>query len=167
MVFALLLLFLVLFFCFVFFFYFSSTFSCSYSSHFILFLFCFCFCPQKPELNPKPRTLHPKLSDGPLHWTPPPLDAPSAGQPSAGQPSAGQPSAGQPSAGPPKISLFFSLLPPQFSFFSPSLGGLSLNFGGVFEFRDPEMCMFALSGWQQFEGHEDQLRRWPEHSKKF
>ena len=71
-------------------------------SLFILFLFCFCFCPQKPELNPKPRTLHPKLSDGPLHWTPPPLDPSSAGQPSARQPSAGQPS-----AGPPKISLFF------------------------------------------------------------
>ena len=66
---------------------------------------------QKPELNPKPRTLHP-TTDGPFRWTPP----------SGEQPSAGQPSAGQPSAGPPKILLFFSLLPPQFSFFFLSLG---------------------------------------------
>ena len=36
---------------------------------FILFLFCFCFRPGKPELNPKPRTLHP-ISDGPFRWTP-------------------------------------------------------------------------------------------------
>ena len=37
-------------------------------SLFILFLCCFCFRPQKPELNPKPRTLHP-ISDGPFRWT--------------------------------------------------------------------------------------------------
>ena len=43
----------------------------------------------------------------------------------------GPPSAGPPSAGPPKISRFFSLLPPQFSFFFLSLGVLSLNFVGV------------------------------------
>ena len=87
-------------------------------SLFNLFLFCFCFCPQKPELNPKHRTLHPKLS---------------AGQPSAGQPSAGQPSAGQPSAGQPKISLFF--FPSPATVFKnsslPLLGVPSLNFGGV------------------------------------
>ena len=44
-------------------------------SLFILFLFCFCFRPQKPELNPKPRTLHP-ISDGPFRWTLPPVNAP-------------------------------------------------------------------------------------------
>ena len=68
-------------------------------SLFILFLFCFCFRPQKPELNPKPRTLHP-ISDGQ-----PSAGQPSAGQPSAGQPSSGQPSAGQPSAGQPSLRL--------------------------------------------------------------
>ena len=33
--------------------------------------------------------------------------------------------------------------PPQFSFFLPLLGVLSLNFGGVFEGRDLEMCTFG------------------------
>ena len=36
------------------------------SLHFVSVL---CFRPQKPELNPKPRTLHP-ISDGPFRWTP-------------------------------------------------------------------------------------------------
>ena len=96
-------------------------------SLFILFLFCFCFRPpKKPELNTKPRTLHPI---------------------SAGQPSAGQPSAGQPSAGPPKISRF-CFPPPDTIFFLLSLswGSLSWNFGGVFESRNPEMCTFGLLG---------------------
>ena len=35
-------------------------------------------------------------------------------------------------SGPPKISLFFHL-PPHFSFFLPALGGLRVEFGGVFE----------------------------------
>ena len=82
-----------------------------------------------------PSTGHP--SPGPPSAGQPSAGQPSAGQPSAGQPSAGQPSAGQPSAGPPKISLFFSLLPPQFSFFFPSLVGPSLNFVGVFEASGP------------------------------
>ena len=44
---------------------------------------------------------------------------------------------------------FFALfsLPPLFSFFySLSLGVFSLNFGGVFEGREPQMCTFGLSG---------------------
>ena len=78
----------------------------------------------------------------------PPSDGPpSAGPPSAGPPCAGPPSAGPPSAGPPKISLFFFRLPPQFSIlFSLSCWSFSLNFGGVFEDRDPQMCTFGLSG---------------------
>ena len=76
-----------------------------------LSLFCFCFRPQKPEQNPKPRTLHP-ISDGPFRWTP-----------SNEPPSAGQTlrrttlrrttlrrtalPLDRPSPGPPKISLFF------------------------------------------------------------
>ena len=51
-------------------FYFSLLFSCSNSS---LSSFCFCsvtvFVSKKPELNPKPRTLHP-IFDGPFRWTP-------------------------------------------------------------------------------------------------
>ena len=93
------------------------------SLHFVIVLFC--FRSQKPELNPKPRTLHP-ISDGPFRWTLPPVDPPSAGQPSAGQPSADNPPPDR-----PKFRSFFSLLPPQFSFFFLSLGVLSLNFGGV------------------------------------
>ena len=46
----------------------------------------------------------------------------------------------------PKISRFFSLLPPHFSFLFLSLGVLSWNFVGVFEGRNPEMCTFGLSG---------------------
>ena len=52
----------------------------------------------------------------------------------------------RPSPGPPKISLFFSCLPPEFSFFLLSLGVFSLNFCGVFEDRDALMCTFGLSG---------------------
>ena len=48
-----------------------------------------------------------------------------------------------PSAGLPKISLFFHL-PPQFSFFLPSRGGV--EFCRVLKRRDPEMCTFGLSG---------------------
>ena len=57
------------------------------------------------------------------------------------------PTPDRPSAGPPKILLFFFLpLLPQFSFFPPLLGVFSLNFGGVFEGLDPQMCTFGLSG---------------------
>ena len=92
----------------------------------LLFVFVlFLFRPQKPELNPKPRTLHP-ISDGPFRR---PDNPPPAGQPSAGRttlrrpdipPPAGQPSAGRttlrpdnppPDHPPPKISLFFFPLP--------------------------------------------------------
>ena len=59
----------------------------------------------------------------------------------------GPPSAGPPSAGPPKISLFFFPFPPPFRSFCVSLGVFSLNFGGVFEGRHPEMCTFGLSGF--------------------
>ena len=41
-------------------------------SLFILFLFCFCFGPEKPELNPKPRTLHPISGEPPSAGQPPP-----------------------------------------------------------------------------------------------
>ena len=78
---------------FLFLFHFSSLFSCSYSS-----------LSSQPELNPKPRTLHPISLDNP------PPDR-------------------------PKFRSFFSLLPPQFSFFFPSLGVLSLNYVLVFEGR--------------------------------
>ena len=49
-----------------------------------------------------------------------------------------------PSAGPP--TLFFSLSRNSFILFSLSWWSFSLNFGGVFEDRDPQMCTFGLSG---------------------
>ena len=53
-----------------------------------------------------------------------------------------------PKGGGHNITRFFSLSPaPIFALFvSLSLGVLSLNFGGVFEGRDPQMCTFGLSG---------------------
>ena len=48
--------------------------------------------------------------------------------------------------GPSKISLFFPLSRRKIRSFLPSLGVFSLNFGGVFEGRDPQMCTFGLSG---------------------
>ena len=100
-------------------FYFSLLFSCSYLSS---FCFCACFRPQKPELNPKPQTLHP-ISDGPFRGT--------TLRRTTLRPTA------------QNFALFFSL-PPQFSF--SLLGVLSLNFVGVFEGGNPEMCTFGLSG---------------------
>ena len=85
----------------LFFFSFSFSFSFSSFSSYCSFSFCsVCFCPQKP-----------------VPWTPNP------------EPSAGPPSAGPPSTGPPQKNVAFFSLPPQFSFFSSSLGVLSLNFG--------------------------------------
>ena len=49
------------------------------------------------------------------------------------------------STGQPKISRLFFPLPSQFSLFLPSLGGLLVEFGGVFEGRDPQMCAFPPS----------------------
>ena len=44
-----------------------------------------------------------------------------------------------------KKSHFFSLSRYRIRSFLPSLGVFSLNFGGVFEGRDPQMCTFGLS----------------------
>ena len=101
MVFALFLLSLFLVFSFALFFVLFFTFFLvltHLSLHFVFVLFL--FSSEKPELNPKPRTLHP-IADGQPSAGQPSAGQPSAGQPSAGQPSAGQPSAGQPSAGQP------------------------------------------------------------------
>ena len=48
--------------------------------------------------------------------------------------------------GDPKFRVFFPSPATIFLSFFPLLGVLSLNFGGVFEGRDPEMCTFGLSG---------------------
>ena len=93
-------------------------------SLFILFLCSFCFRPQKPALNPKPRTLHP-ISDGPFRWTPPPPCPPPPDNP--------------PPDNPP-------LVRPTFRSFFSLFGVFSWNFVGVFEGRGPEMCTFGLSG---------------------
>ena len=73
-----------------------------------------------------------------------------AGPPCADPLRRGPPSAGPPSIGPPPRTAqnfpLFSLSRPFSFFFCLSLGVFSLNFGGVFEGRDPQMCTFGLSG---------------------
>ena len=91
-------------------------------SLFILFLFYVCFRLPKPELNPKPRTLHP-ISDGPFRWTTPPVNPPPLDNPPLDNPPPDNPS-----AGPPKISLFF--FPPPATIFIL----LSLSWGPFVEF---------------------------------
>ena len=61
------------------------------------------------------------------------------------RPSWDSPSLDRPSPGLPKISLFFSLSRHKIHSFFPYLGVFSLNFGGVFEGQDPQMCTFGLS----------------------
>ena len=51
-------------------------------------------------------------------------------------------------------------LSPQISLFFPLLGVFSLNFGGVFNGRDSEMCTFG-SGWGRWD-----FTRQPENSKR-
>ena len=54
---------------------------------------------------------------------------------------------GGPKGGGPQISrFFFPLSRRKIRSFLPSLGVFSLNFGGVFEDWDPQMCTFGLSG---------------------
>ena len=74
-----------------------------------------------------------------------------------------------PSAGPPKILLFFFPLPLQFSLFCLSCWSFSLNFGGVFEDRDPQLCTFGLSGCTPAAPPDRAARdrtRQPENSKR-
>ena len=100
-----------------------------------------------PPLRRTPPPPDPPSAGPPLRRNPPPPEPPSAGPPSAGLPSARPPSAGPPFAGPPKISLFFFSSPATvFILFSLSCCSFSLNFGGVFEDRDRQMCTFGLSG---------------------
>ena len=107
---------------------------CSVSSTSLFILFLCCFCPKKPELNTKPRTLHP-ISDGPFRWTPPSGESP---------PPPDNPPPDNPPPDRPNFRSFFSLLPPQFSFFFLSLGVLAWNFG--VKRRGPEMCTFGVLG---------------------
>ena len=112
-------------------FYFSLLFSCSYSS---LSSFCFCsvsvFVPKNLNWarNPEPCIPFPMdLSAGPpLRWTPlhrtTPPDNPAPDNPPPDNPPPDR----------PKFRSFFSLLPPQFSFFSPSLGGPFVEFWWCF-----------------------------------
>ena len=53
---------------------------------------------------------------------------------------------GAPKGGGPKISRFFSLSHTHFRSFCLFLGVFSLNFGGVFDGRDLEMCTFGVLG---------------------
>ena len=107
MVFALFLLSLFLFFSFALFLLLFTFFLFLLISLFILFLFCFCFRPQKPELNPKLRTLHP-ISDGPFRWTPPPVNPPPLDNPPPDNPPPDNPPPDNPPPDRPKFRSFFS-----------------------------------------------------------
>ena len=78
------------------------------------------------------------LSPGPPFWTALPLDRPSPGPPS-----------------------FFTLSRRKIRSFLPFLGVFSLNFGGVFEGRDPHMCTFGLSGCRVKPRRPHQTGSWP------
>ena len=62
-----------------------------------------------------------------------------SGAPKGGAPKGGAPKGGAPKGGGPKISRFFFPLPPQLSFFSPSLWWCLKR-------RGPEMCTFGVLG---------------------
>ena len=66
--------------------------------------------------------------------------------PKGGGPKGGARRVGARRVGGPKFRAFFSLSRHKIRSFLPSLGVSSLNFGGVFEGRDPQMCTFGLSG---------------------
>ena len=55
----------------------------------------------------------------------------------------GQPKGGATKGGGPKFCAFFALSRSIFALFCLSLGVFSLNFGGVLEGRDPQMCTFG------------------------
>ena len=99
---------------------------CLLCHFFLSFLFFLLLRPQKPELNPKPRTLHP-ISDGPYRWThpqvnPPPPDNPPPDNPPPDNPPPDNPPPDNPPPDNPKFRSFFPLFPPQFSFFFSLLG---------------------------------------------
>ena len=67
------------------------------------------------------------------------------------------------------FALFFSLSRRKNRSFLPSLGVFSLNFGGVFEGRDPPMCensKRAHLSARRFKHHQNSTRRPPERKEK-
>ena len=88
-----------------------------------------------------------------------------------GPPSAGPPPPDPPPPDRPKISLFFFPSPATvFILFSLSCWSFSLNFGGVFEDRDPQMCTFGVLGLlcetSAASGARRGFTRQPENSKR-
>ena len=101
----------------------------------MLCVLCVCVCVRRtpPPPDPLPPPPNPPSAPHLLRRTPPPSDRPkfcSFFPPSS-------------------IFVFFSLSGGRegllVSFFLSSLGVFSLDFGGVFEGRDPQMCTFGLS----------------------
>ena len=94
---------------------------------------------------------------GPQGWGPEGW-GPKGGGPNGGGPKGGGPEprksgarrVGARTVGPerwgPKISRFFFPLPPQFSFFSPSLLVFFVEFWWCLKRRDPQMCTFGVLG---------------------
>ena len=75
--------------------------------------------------------------DCPLQETPPPQETPFPGP---------RPPPDRPPPDRLKFRAFFCPVPHNLNSFFPLLGVFSLDFGGVFECRDPQMCTFGLSG---------------------
>ena len=74
-----------------------------------------------------------------------PRRSPKVGARNCLAPDCGAPKCGAPKGGVQKISRFFFLLPPPFSFFFSLLESFR-GIGGVIESRDPQMCTFGVLG---------------------
>ena len=85
----------------------------------------------------------------------------------------GEPKAGAPVGGRPKISRFCSPLPPQFSFFLPSLGGVLVKFWWCLKRRDPQIYTFGVLGLSceapaaPKQGEQKKKRKGRSHSPSF
>ena len=83
------------------------------------------------------------------------------------RPSRDRPPPDRPPPDRPKFHSLFSLSRRKICSFLPSLGVFSLNFGGVFEDRDPQMCTLGLSGCRVKPRRPGLARtRQPENSKR-
>ena len=78
---------------------------------------------------------------GPEGWRPKPGKS---GVPKGGAPEGGAPEGGGEGWGAQNFTLFF-FLPPQFSFFSPSLFGLFVEFWWCLKCRGAQMCIFSYT----------------------
>ena len=88
--------------------------------------------------RPKPRKSGAPKGGGPDRWRPRRVEAQTSKK-------CGPEGRGPRTVG-PKFRAFFPLLPPQFSFFLLSLGGLPVEFWWCLKRRGPQMCTFGVLG---------------------